>query len=199
MMAVCFAERAIYELSDEDLTPERILQVIRREESRLLFLPGGSPRPVLSIPHLLAGESSAYYHGYVLAQVAVAQTRRFFLDRDGHLVDNPKIGPALREAYWRPGNSKSFSAFLEALTGNPLSAAALVQHVTRSVEQAMAEAEASVAHLASVPPHTDPVDLNAFIAIHHGKEVVATLSPGGDFNEFSSVFSNWIAAQVSAK
>ena len=38
-------------------------------------------------------------HGYVLAEMAVHQTRYFFLRRDGHLIDNPRIGPELCASY----------------------------------------------------------------------------------------------------
>jgi hypothetical protein len=111
MCSVCYAERALYEIPDGELTPERVLREMRAIEERLLFLEGGSPRPTLAVPHLLSGESSAYYHGYVLAEMAVQQTRDFFRRRDGHLVDNPRIGPDLREHYWRPGNALTFFAF----------------------------------------------------------------------------------------
>ena len=35
-------------------------------------------RPMLSVPHILADESAAYYHGYVLAEMSVHQTRKHF-------------------------------------------------------------------------------------------------------------------------
>ncbi|MEO6709471.1 MAG: M3 family metallopeptidase, partial [Planctomycetota bacterium] len=95
MLAVCYAERALYEIPDEQLTSERVQAEVRAVERRLLFLDEGGPRPVLAVPHLLAGESSAYYHGYVLAEMAVETTREHFLARDGHLCDNPRIGPDL--------------------------------------------------------------------------------------------------------
>jgi hypothetical protein len=39
-----------------------------------LEIQGGlSPRPMMSVPHILADESSCYYHGYVLAEMSVHQ------------------------------------------------------------------------------------------------------------------------------
>ncbi|MDP4218970.1 MAG: peptidase M3, partial [Bacteroidota bacterium] len=64
-----------------------------------------APRPILAVPHLLAGESSAYYHGYVLAEMAVQQTRKYFLDKYGYIADNPHIGPELENGYWKFVNS----------------------------------------------------------------------------------------------
>ena len=38
-------------------------------------------RPLLSVPHILADESAAYYHGYILAEMSVHQTRKHFLEK----------------------------------------------------------------------------------------------------------------------
>src|SRR5690606_10012942 len=128
MAAICYCERAIYEIPDEALTAERILEELRRWERKLLFV-DQSPRPALSVPHLISGESSAYYHGYLLALMAVHQTRCFFIARDGHLVDNPRIGPDLARYYWQPGNAKSFPEFVADLTEQDLSPDALATHL----------------------------------------------------------------------
>lgn len=191
MMVVPYAERAIYELPNEELTPETILATIRDVERRFLFLDEGSPRPVLSVPHLLAGESSAYYHGYVLAEVAVHQTRDFFLDRDGHLVDNPKIGPTLEEAYWRRGNAKTFKQFIRDLTGEELSARYLARSVNRSVDEALAEAEERISRLSTVPEPKAEVDLHASIRIMHGNEEVA--SSRESYGSLAREFAEWIS------
>ncbi len=190
MMVVPYAERAIYELSDEELTPEKILETVREVERRFLFLDEGSARPVLSVPHLLSGESSAYYHGYVLAEVAVHQTRAFFLDRDGHLVDNPKIGPTLEEAYWRRGNAKTFREFVRDLTGEELSATHLARSVNRTVEEALSEAADRIDRLSSIPEPEGEVDLHANIRIMHGNDEVATSSAG--YDRLSEQFAEWI-------
>ena len=136
MLAVCYAEKAIYEIPDDVLTAERVLQEVRDIERRLLFLDEGSPRPVLSVPHLLSSDSSAYYHGYVLAEMAVAQTRAFFEHRDGHLTDNRRIGADLRDSYWREGNRRRFGEFVERLTRRPLSADDMAQRVNREPDEA---------------------------------------------------------------
>ncbi|MFI5265049.1 MAG: M3 family metallopeptidase, partial [Candidatus Kapaibacterium sp.] len=100
MLGVCYAEKAIYEMTESELTPENIQKVFLEIEKRMYALPA-SPRPILAVPHLLAGESSAYYHGYVLAEMAVQQTRKFFLEKYGYIADNPNIGPELENGYWR--------------------------------------------------------------------------------------------------
>lgn len=193
MLAVCYGEKALYELPDEQLTPEIALRTLRDVERKFLFLDEGAPRPILAVPHLLAGDSSAYYHGYVLAEMAVHQTREHFLARDGHLVDNPRIGPELAREWWRPGNSVRFAEFIRRLTGAELSGEHLARHVSRSSAEAKAEASASVKRLAQVPPFAGPIELDARIRVVHGRTSVAEYD--GDFARFSSAFAQWIDGQ----
>lgn len=56
---------------------------------------GLSPRPLLSVPHILADESSCYYHGYVLAEMSVHQTRDYFTEKLGAIVDNEQVSCAV--------------------------------------------------------------------------------------------------------
>lgn len=193
MLSVCYGERALYEIPERELTPQRALEELRAVERRLCLLPGGSPRPVLAVPHLLSGDSSAYYHGYVLADMAVHQTREHFLARDGHLVDNPRLGADLARVYWRPGNSRGMDDFLTEMTGAPLSAAALAEHLVRDVDTTLAQARASIARLADVPQPSAPVALDARVRVVHGRETVAELD--GDFDAFSDRFATWIESQ----
>jgi hypothetical protein len=197
MCAVCYAERAIYEIPDDELDAQRVIDELREIEARLLFLDEGSPRPVLSVPHLLSGESSAYYHGYVLADMAVHQTRAFFLARDGHLVDNPRIGPDLRVHYWQPGNSRTFFDFVEQLTGKPLTADAIAHEANRTVPEALAEARTSLEREKTIPEQHGPVDLEARIRIVNGRETIAELGPDG-FEALSRTFGAWIEARSAS-
>ena len=59
-------------------------------------------RPLLAVPHILADESSAYYHGYVLAEMSVHQTRAHFKAKHGRIADNPEVGKALTEVRSQP-------------------------------------------------------------------------------------------------
>jgi Zn-dependent oligopeptidase len=190
MIAVCYGERAIYEIPDKELSAERVLAEIRKKERELLFVEEGAPRPTLSVPHLLSGESSAYYHGYTLALMAVHQTRAFFRERDGHLMDNRKIGPDLRRAYWEPGNSRVFPDFVRGLTGREVSPAALADRVNRSTDEAVAEARESVARAAKIPSHDAPVELDAKIRVVHGREEIANTAKG--FAPAAASFARWI-------
>ena len=199
MLAICFAEKAIYEIPDAELSAERILEAIRAAERQLALIDDGNGRPALSVPHLLAGESSAYYHGYVMADMGVRQTRAFFQQRDGHLMDNPRIGPDMAKHYWAPGNSKTLNDMLRGLTGETLSPVPLAKHVSRTADEAIAEARARIARLDAIVPFSGSVDLDAAIRVVHGREVIAdcaTMSPGR-FNEFAQTFARWIDARVA--
>lgn len=77
ILVVPYFERALYRLAHDQLTPDGVLALARATEQRILGVAAG-PRPLLSIPHLLNQESAAAYHGYLLAHMAVYQTRAYF-------------------------------------------------------------------------------------------------------------------------
>jgi len=134
----------------------------------------------------------------VLALMAVHQTRAFFLQRDGHLVDNPRIGPDLARAYWQPGNSKSFGEFLEELTGETLNARFLAEHVTRPVDECLEAARRAVEKLPRIPTFEGVVDLDAALRMDHGRETIASLGSDG-FESFARTYGAWIREQVEAR
>jgi hypothetical protein len=190
MLTVCFAEKAIYEMTDAELTPENVIAALRAIERDMQFLNEGT-RPVLSVPHLLSGESSAYYHGYVLAEMAVHQTRRFFMRRDGALVDNPNIGRDLAEHYWKPGNARTFLDMIQGLTGMPFGAEATVEMVNKPLQEALAEVETAQRRNAGAVAARQ-VDLDAVIRIVHGDEVIASNENGESFDDIERRFSEWL-------
>jgi oligoendopeptidase F len=176
---VPYFEAALYQLPDAALTPEAVLALARETERRVLGIE--SPRPMLAIPHLLNQESAASYQGYLLAHMAVYQTRAFFLRRDGFLTDNTAIGPALAEHYWAPGNSVDHETTLRSLTGETFSARYLADECNKSVETAWAEARETMA--AAAGRHDSgaaAASLNAQIRIVHGTELLADSSEGED-------------------
>jgi hypothetical protein len=117
MICVPYFEKALYELADEDVNLESIQALADRVEKEIQG--GLSARPLLSVPHIISDESSCYYHGYVLAEMSVHQTREYFLSK-GPIVDNKEVGATLTSAYWQPGNSKMFLDLVANLTGKPL-------------------------------------------------------------------------------
>lgn len=198
MLAVSYAEKALYEMDDSELSPETILETMRRIESELMMVPAG-PRPMLSIPHLISGDASAYYHGYTLAEMAVYQTRAYFLEKYGYLTDNPEIGPELRDVYWRPGNSRTFLDFIEALTGRPFGAEATEALVNKTLEEVFEDAERAIERQKEVPLFEGPVDLDATISVVHGPETIATTADGSSFEQVSDAFRTWVKSLSNGK
>lgn len=191
LLVPCF-ERALYAMSEAERTPEAVLDLARACEQRILGV-AASPRPLLAIPHMLNQESAASYHGYLLADMAVHQTRAHFLREFGHLADNPAIGPLLARHYWGPGNSVSHDQTLRSLTGEGFSAKYLADACNQSVEEAWLEARRSMEAAAARPrPEARPASLDAEIRIVHGTELIAdnSLSDEAMFAQFE----RWIDA-----
>lgn len=168
---VSYFERDLYAMEDAERTPAAVLALARQWECRILGVE--SPRPLLAIPHLLNQESACAYHGYLLALMAVEQTRAYFLRRDGYLTDNPRIGPDLAAHYWGPGNGMTHDQTLQSLTGEGFSAAPLARVCNQSVEDAWATASACMAAARQRPPVGDGAPLNAHIRVVHGTELIA--------------------------
>ena len=186
---VPYFEAALYQLPDAALTSETVLALARETELRVLGME--SPRPMLAIPHLLNQESSASYQGYLLAHMAVYQTRAFFLRQHGYLTDNTAIGPALAEHYWGPGNSVDHDATLRSLTGEGFTARYLAEECNKSVDEAWRVAQAAMARAATRNyPEDVPAALDARIRLVHGTEVLADSSGGED--AMCARFEAWV-------
>ena len=191
---VPYFESALYQLADDDLTAERVLALARETEVRVLGIE--SPRPLLAIPHLLNQESAASYQGYLLAYMAVSQTRAHFLREFGYLADNPAIGPALTEHYWEPGNSVDHDRMLRSLTGDGFSARHLAEECNASAEEVCARAEASMRDSAArTYPDKVPASLDAHIRIVHGSELIADSSAGEA--AMCDRFEGWVRAHYA--
>lgn len=187
---VPYFEAALYAMDDAALTAESVLALARATELRIQGVAAG-PRPLLAIPHLLNQESAASYQGYLLAHMAVYQTRAHFLREHGYLADNPAIGPALAEHYWAPGNSIDHDATLRRLTGEGFSARYLAEACNESVDEVWASAQqAMAAASARGEPAAGLPALDATIRIVHGAELLADSSEGED--AMCERFERWV-------
>ena len=186
---VPYFESALYRLPGEELTPATVLTLARETEMRVLAIE--SPRPMLAIPHLLNQESAASYQGYLLAHMAVYQTRAFFLRTHGYLTDNAAIGPALAAHYWGPGNSVDHATTLRNLTGEGFSARYLADACNRSLDEAWNEAEEAMAAAATRRYAGDvSASLDAHIRVVHGAELLADSHDGED--AMCARFETWV-------
>ena len=189
-LVVAYFERALYQLADADLSADRVLALARETEQRILGVAIG-PRPLLAIPHLLNQESAAAYHGYLLAHMAVYQTRAYFERKFGYLTDNPAIGPLLSEHYWARGNAINHNATLVSLTGEAFNAQYLAEHCNQSVEQAWDTAQRKMAASATrAYPGAGAAGLDATIRVVHGDELIADNVESDD--AMCQQFESWV-------
>ncbi len=191
LMVVPYFERRLYDMADEELTAENILKAGREIEKQMVYMDSDS-RPILAIPHLLDSESSAYYHAYVLAQMAVYQTRAYFIKEYGYILDNPQVGPALAEHYWKPGNSKDFLTLVAELVGEPFSAKATIDLVNKDMKDVIADAKQAIDRVKTQPAFEGPVNLDATIKLIHGDEVIASTEDGTSFEDAAKTYGAWI-------
>lgn len=191
MLAVPYFEKALYELPEEEVTPERILQLA--DEIELKIQGGAASRPLLSVPHILSDESACYYHGYVLAEMSVHQTRAFFLSKHRHIVDNPAVGAALTKAYWLPGNSEPFLELVKNLTGAPLTGEAWIKRLRTPLETMVSGEKKDYEEvLATSTPDDTEVDLKMHVQIVDGDELIADSAREGGFLPMCKTFSDYI-------
>ncbi|GAM56113.1 probable peptidase [Vibrio ishigakensis] len=172
ILVVPYFERALYELAEDELTPERITNLARECEQDILGLEC-SPRPLIAIPHLLSDEAACAYQGYLLAHMAVYQTRAYFIEKFGYLTDNPEIGPLLAEHYWKPGNSQSHNETILALTGEGFNAKYLADDCNRTVEETWREEQQKIDSLAT-RKRAEIASLNASIRVVDGDAELAS-------------------------
>ena len=168
---VAYFERDLYAMDEAERTPDAVLALARQWERKIVGVE--SPRPLLAIPHLLNQESACAYHGYLLALMAVEQTRAFFLKRDGYLTDNPRIGPDLAAHYWGPGNGMTHDETLRSLTGEGFSAVPLAEACNLSADEAWQQAKACMAAAQQRPAAGEGSPLDAHIRVVHGAELIA--------------------------
>ncbi|WP_368216538.1 M3 family metallopeptidase [Aeromonas sp. R2-3] len=168
---VAYFERDLYAMGEAERTPEAVLALARQWERKIVGVE--SPRPLLAIPHLLNQESACAYHGYLLALMAVEQTRAYFLKRDGYLTDNPRIGPDLAAHYWGPGNGMSHDETLRSLTGEGFSAVPLAEACNLSAAEAWQQAQACMGAAQQRPAAGEGSPLDAHIRVVHGAELIA--------------------------
>jgi oligoendopeptidase F len=193
MIAVPYFEKALYEMDEKDLTPENVLKVA--DEVEMKIQGGLAGRPLMSVPHILADESSCYYHGYVFAEMAVHQTREYFFKTgDGTIVDNPRVGKELIENYWVHGSGNpGFLGLVNNLTGSPLKHDAWVKELGVEVEDLLKEekAEYEKALASASSSSKDEIDLEMRAIFVHGDDVISDSKESG-FVEACEKFRGWI-------
>jgi len=194
MLCVPYFEKALYELDEEAVTPAGIQQLADQIEEHVQGSLGA--RPMLSVPHIISDEASCYYHGYVLAEMSVYQTRKHFLvDQSVPIVDNPAVGRTLTEAYWQPGNSEMFLDLVQALTKKPLTGEAWIADLKEPLESVV-ESErveyAAATATVGAAAEDDKVELNMRMIVKDGDELIADSDELGGFLPTCRAFESYV-------
>ncbi len=183
---VVFFEKEIYEC--KHLTRESVLKIAKKVFKKFVDRSEDSI-VILNLPHLYSWESSAYYHGYGLAELGVAQWRDHLFKKHGYIVDNPKIGMELTKM-WSYASLYPAKRLVKMATGKPLSADAFIRSVTAPLEEIIARAKKRIERLKKVPVHKGPIDLKGRITMVHGKKKIADNSKS--FEDMDRKYRAWL-------
>ncbi len=189
MMSICsvvFFEKEIYECAD--LTEKRVLEIARKISRKYSDFSEDSIL-ILNVPHTYSWESSAYYHGYGLAELCVAQWREYFFKKYGYIVDNKNIGKEMTKI-WSYASRYPAKQLVKMATGKALSPDAYIADVTASLETILKRAKSRVERLTQVPKYTKPVRLNARITMVHGKKKIADNAKS--FEDMDMKYRKWL-------
>jgi hypothetical protein len=179
-------ERQIYEC--KNLTEEFVLKTAK-DVNKKYFDRSVDSISVLNVPHIYSWESSAYYHGYGLAELGVCQWREYFFKKYGYIVDNKKVGAEMRKV-WEYGSLYTSGEFIKLATGKKLSADSFIKDVTMPLDKILKKLKKRVARLNDVPLYKKPINLNANILIVHGKQKIADNKKS--FEDMEMKFRKWI-------
>jgi len=189
IISVSVYEKEIYEA--KNLTREKVISIAKRNY-RKYFERSEDSLMLLNVPHIYSWDSSASYHGYGLATLALSQWRKYFYKKYGYIVDNPKVGKEM-EKVWKLGALKTFNEFVKLITGEKLKPNAYVESVTASIPHILKTAKEKIARLKKVKEYTKKVDLGASISMVHGKKEIANNKKS--FEDMAEVYKKWLKTQ----
>lgn len=187
---VCNFEKAIYE--SKKLDKEKVIKIAKSTYRKYIDLSEDSLWG-LNVPHIYSWENSGSYHGYGLAELALAQWREYFYKKYGYIVDNKKVGEEMARV-WRMGAKTTFKEYVKIATGKKLSPQAFVRSVTRSKAAIIKLAKERIGKMESIPVHKGKINLNAEIHMVHGKKEIANSKQG--FETMCRQYKKWVLDQA---
>jgi oligoendopeptidase F len=186
IMFVANFEKEIYET--KHLTSDNVKDLAKKNYKKY-FAYSEDSLMALNIPHIYSFESSASYHGYGLADLALEQWRDYFFKKYGYIVDNPNVGKEMAKV-WAFGGAKTFNEFVLLATGKKLSPEALVKDITATVPEILKNAKKKIARLQKVKKYSGPIKLNAKINMVSGKKIIANNAKS--FEDMAMKYGKWL-------
>jgi len=182
-------EKEIYETKNLNL--EKVMKIARKNYRKYFDMSVDS-LSALNVPHIYSWESSASYHGYGLAQLAVYQWREYFYKKFGYIVDNPHVGEEMKKV-WSLGARKTFKEFVVLATGKKLSASSFLKDSVLSAESIIKIGKNRIRRMEKVRPFASAINLNASIQMVHGEKVIATNRKS--FEDMANKYKDWLLSQ----
>lgn len=133
--------------------------------------------------------------------MSVHQTRQYFKEKYGFIVDNPNVGPTLASAYWECGNSKPFLQIVKDLTGKDLTGAAWVDALKEDLEMHIQKEKNeydTMIEKCSNEEQDDNLDLQMTVKFVDGDEIIADSSKSGLLGACKE-FEAFVAKRASTK
>lgn len=186
-------ERMVYE--EPKLTSAKVIRFAKEAFAKIN--PEGSTAAItpLTAMHIYDWEASCAYHGYGLADIAVAQWRDYFYKKYGYIVDNKNIYKEMVQV-WKLGASKTFPELVKLATGKKLSSASYIKKLNMGPDQIIKTAKKRLKKMESVPQYRGKVNLGAEIKLVHGKKTVATNKKS--FADMAQKYKDWIIKETEA-
>ncbi len=189
VMFVIFFEKEIYEC--KNLTKNFVLKTAKKVYRKYIGRSEDSIG-VLNIPHIYNWDSSAYYHGYGLAELGVHQWREYFFKKYGYIVDNPKVGKEMTKI-WSYASIYPASKLIKMATGKKLGPDTYIRNITKPLNEIIETAKKRIKRLQKVPMYNKAIKLNATISIVHGKKKIADNKRS--FEDMNLKYKRWIQSQ----
>jgi len=187
--AVMSFERDVYET--KKLTKEKVLKLAKKNFKKF-FDRSEDSLWLLNIPHIYSFDSSAGYHGYGLAKIAVMQWQAYFYTKYGHIIDNKNIGKEMKEV-WKDAAKYTFAQFVKKATGKKLSTEDYIAAVTKNDDEVIATATERIDRLSEIKKNNQPVKLKARITMVHGHRKIANNMVS--FEDMTIRYAKWINMQ----
>lgn len=193
--AIVKFEQELYTAPEEKLTPEWVIS-LAKFLSLKYFDYSESDLWILTVPHIYAWSSSAYYHGYGMATLALHQFRNYFHEKYGYIVDNKEVGKLLTK--WRNyGSSLSFKVLIKKLINQDFSAQPYIDTLLQSEDEVISTAKERIAKLETIPKSEWLVDfekLNTEIELRDGKTLIWKSTDG--FEKMCDDFDTFVEKRI---
>ena len=112
--------------------------------------------------------------------MSVHQTRHYFKEKYGFIVDNKEVGPTLASAYWECGNSLPFLEIVKNLTGRDLAGSAWIEALNKDIENLLSDEKTEynemIQKCSATSSYDSNIDLDMIVKFVDGDHLIADSS-----------------------